>query len=147
SAVLGIMVRSAYKLSRTALGKNILLWILFAASAIATALLEGEPIWLLLAAGVVYLIYVLGDKIFSRNSLRFFIPAYIADAVPALAASHSFIDLFFYFVQAGSVVFGSGLAIVPFLYGGVVQQNHWLTDKQFVDAVAVSMITPGPLVI
>ena len=44
-------------------------------------------------------------------------------------------------------MFGSGLAIVPFLYGGVVTQNHWLTERQFVDAVAVAMITPGPVVI
>src|SRR5207302_389469 len=47
----------------------------------------------------------------------------------------------------GTFVFGSGLAIVPFLYGGVVKEHHWLTDKQFVDAVAVAMITPGPVVI
>jgi chromate transporter len=52
-----------------------------------------------------------------------------------------------YFAYAGSFVFGSGLAIVPFLYGGVVQEYHWLTDRQFVDAVAVAMITPGPVVI
>src|SRR5205814_2987109 len=52
-----------------------------------------------------------------------------------------------YFAYAGSFVFGSGLAIVPFLYGGVVQQYRWLTDHQFVDAVAVAMITPGPVVI
>jgi chromate transporter len=44
-------------------------------------------------------------------------------------------------------VFGSGLAIVPFLYGGVVTEHRWLNDKQFVDAVAVAMITPGPVVI
>jgi chromate transporter len=50
-------------------------------------------------------------------------------------------------MEAGAFVFGSGLAIVPFLYGGVVQQHHWLTDHQFVDAVAVAMITPGPVVI
>ena len=52
-----------------------------------------------------------------------------------------------YFAYAGSFVFGSGLAIVPFLYGGVVQEYHWLNDRQFVDAVAVAMITPGPVVI
>ena len=52
-----------------------------------------------------------------------------------------------YFAYAGSFVFGSGLAIVPFLYGGVVQEYRWLTDRQFVDAVAVAMITPGPVVI
>jgi chromate transporter len=52
-----------------------------------------------------------------------------------------------FFTKAGAFVFGSGLAIVPFLYGGVVQEYRWLTDRQFVDAVAVAMITPGPVVI
>ena len=52
-----------------------------------------------------------------------------------------------FFTKAGALVFGSGLAIVPFLYCGVVTEHHWLTDKQFVDAVAVAMITPGPVVI
>ena len=56
-------------------------------------------------------------------------------------------QIFWFFVKAGAVVFGSGLAIVPFLYGGVVGQYHWLTERQFLDAVAVSMITPGPVVI
>jgi len=52
-----------------------------------------------------------------------------------------------FFTKAGAFVFGSGLAIVPFLYGGVVVEHQWLTEKQFVDAVAVAMITPGPVVI
>ncbi len=52
-----------------------------------------------------------------------------------------------YFAEAGAFVFGSGLAIVPFLHGGVVNQFHWLTERQFLDAVAVAMITPGPVVI
>jgi chromate transporter len=56
-------------------------------------------------------------------------------------------DIFVYFAKAGLFVFGSGLAVVPFLYGGVVHGHHWLTDSQFVDAVAVAMITPGPVVI
>ncbi len=55
--------------------------------------------------------------------------------------------LFLFFLKAGAFVFGSGLAIVPFLYGGVVEKFHWLTEQQFVDAVAVAMITPGPVVI
>jgi chromate transporter len=147
AAVLGIMVRSAYKLARTALGSNQLLWVLFGLSAVGTALLHGEPIWMLVAAGVINLIYVTRKTLFARNKLRLWIPAYILEAIPVISGSRSFLDLFLYFAQAGSVVFGSGLAIVPFLYGGVVQQNHWLTDKQFVDAVAVAMITPGPVVI
>ncbi len=146
-AVLGIMVRSAFKLTLTALGKSNVLWILFGASAIATAFLEGEPIWLLIAAGIINLLYISKGNFFSRNTLRLFIPFYILDAVPVITGNRSFIDLFLYFAKAGSVVFGSGLAIVPYLYGEVVAQNHWLTNKQFVDAVAVSMITPGPVVI
>jgi chromate transporter len=55
--------------------------------------------------------------------------------------------IFWFFAQAGAVVFGSGLAIVPFLHGGVVQHYKWLTERQFLDAVAVAMITPGPVVI
>jgi chromate transporter len=55
--------------------------------------------------------------------------------------------IFWFFTKAGAFVFGSGLAIVPFLYGGVVREHGWLTDQQFVDAVAVAMITPGPVVI
>src|SRR5260370_8990056 len=57
------------------------------------------------------------------------------------------VTLFIFFATAGAFVFGSGLAIVPFLYGGVVRDHHWLTDRQFIDAVAVAMITPGPVVI
>jgi chromate transporter len=52
-----------------------------------------------------------------------------------------------FFLKAGAFVFGSGLAIVPFLHGGLVLENHWLTEAQFIDAVAVAMITPGPVVI
>jgi chromate transport protein ChrA len=59
----------------------------------------------------------------------------------------SLLQIFLYFAKAGMFVFGSGLAVVPFLYGGVVQGHHWLTDHQFVDAVAIAMITPGPVVI
>src|SRR5262249_57123598 len=63
------------------------------------------------------------------------------------AASETLWRIWWYFAEAGAFVFGSGLAIVPFLYGGVVERFHWLTDRQFLDAVAVAMITPGPVVI
>jgi len=56
-------------------------------------------------------------------------------------------QIVWFFAKAGAFVFGSGLAIVPFLYGGVVQEYGWLNDKQFLDAVAVAMLTPGPIVI
>ena len=63
-------------------------------------------------------------------------------AIPAAGGT-----LFWFFAKAGAFVFGSGLAIVPFMYGGVVQEYGWLNDQQFLDAVAVAMLTPGPIVI
>ena len=63
------------------------------------------------------------------------------------ASQNSLWQVFIFFMKAGSFVFGSGLAIVPFLYSGVVTQHHWLSEHQFLDAVAVAMITPGPVVI
>jgi chromate transporter len=65
----------------------------------------------------------------------------------APASSKTVLAIFFFFLKAGTFVFGSGLAVVPFLYGGVVGGYHWLTERQFLDAVAVAMITPGPVVI
>src|SRR5439155_23225639 len=62
-------------------------------------------------------------------------------------AATSLLSIGWFFTRAGAFVFGSGLAVIPFLYGGVVQERHWLTDRQFLDAVAVAMITPGPVVI
>jgi chromate transporter len=55
--------------------------------------------------------------------------------------------MFLFFTKAGAFVFGSGLAIVPFLYSGVVKEYGWLNEQEFLDSVAVAMITPGPVVI
>jgi len=76
------------------------------------------------------------------------VPLTLAVASASIAAAWGTLwPLFVFFLEAGAVVFGSGLAIVPFLYGGVVQDHHWLTQQQFVDAVAVALLTPGPVVI
>jgi chromate transporter len=64
-----------------------------------------------------------------------------------LLLDETLLKLGLYFAKAGAFVFGSGLAIVPFLHGGVVEEYRWLTEQQFVDAIAVAMITPGPVVI
>lgn len=76
----------------------------------------------------------------------------LVPAIPAVSVSLTtdpaiLTQIGVFFAKAGTFVFGSGLAIVPFLYGGVVKEYAWLTDRQFVDAVAVAMITPGPVVI
>ncbi len=83
----------------------------------------------------------------ARATLPLAIVPPIVAAVGGGSAAASGTTLFWFFVKAGAFVFGSGLAIVPFLYGGVVREHQWLTDQQFLDAVAVAMITPGPVVI
>jgi chromate transporter len=152
AAVIAIIARSALKLVKMTLGKDRLLWVLFAASALATAWTESEIIWLFLASGVVAL--VVRSRRLPRVPTSALLPP---DLLLALGASVATTDgavawpllgrIAFYFAEAGALVFGSGLAIVPFLHGGVVNQLHWLSERQFLDAVAVAMITPGPVVI
>ncbi len=125
AAVIAIIVRSAWKLARTMLAGDALLWMIAAAMASLTAYTGRELVLVFLAAGFLPLI---------AKRLRGML------AVPLL-------EILWFFTKAGAFVFGSGLAIVPFLYGEVVQGHHWLTDRQFLDAVAVAMITPGPVVI
>src|SRR5713226_7693203 len=142
AAVIGIIARSAFKLTKITLGKDQLLWAIFGVLAVSTAWTSREIIWLFLLGGVVAMLvksFPVRARVGSAAGL------FLATAV--LPANSRLWEIFVYFAKAGMFVFGSGLAIVPFLYGGVVQGHHWLTDRQFVDAVAVAMITPGPVVI
>jgi len=142
AAVIGIIARSAFKLSKLTLGKDKLLWGIFAILAVSTAWTSHEIIRLFLLGGVVS---VLVNAYPMRIQTRSVIPLLFTFGTFGLKGTLS--GIFLYFAKAGMFVFGSGLAVVPFLYGGVVQGHHWLTDHQFVDAVAVAMITPGPVVI
>lgn len=142
AAVIGIIARSAVKLTKLTLGKDKLLWGIFAALAITTAWTSREIIWLVVLAGVISLLvksYPLRTRAGSA--------ACVLLAAGWLPPAGPLGEIFLYFAKAAMFVFGSGLAVVPFLYGGVVQGHHWLTPQQFVDAVAVAMITPGPVVI
>jgi chromate transporter len=157
AAVIAIIARSAYKLIRSTLKTDRLLWALFAAMAITTAWTESEIVWLFLLCGLVAMLIKARPRV--RVSPGASVLPTIAPAIAGVgnlvggfgvqgAASTAAIGtLFLFFLKAGAFVFGSGLAIVPFLYGGVVGRFHWLTERQFVDAVAVAMITPGPVVI
>jgi chromate transporter len=139
AAVIAIIARSAWRLSRLTLGRDPALWTICVAVAATTAVLEREVVWLFLAAGLVHA----GVRSQALAAVVW-LPA--AASLP-LAPAADLSQIFWFFARAGSVVFGSGLAIVPFLYGGVVQEHHWLSDREFLDAVAVAMITPGPVVI
>ena len=148
AAVIGIIAMSAYKLTTKNVGKDKLLWAIFLVSAAVTVITKSEIVWIFLGAGVlVWLLRAPPKSWFgggTANSVAAPLAAFFAlDALDW----HKLGQIGAYFAYAGSFVFGSGLAIVPFLYGGVVQEYHWLTDRQFVDAVAVAMITPGPVVI
>lgn len=145
AAVIGIIISSAYKLTRTTLKEKKLLWIIFAALFLTTAYTRQENIWLITGAGILSLFVYAPPKRSSKFlSISFGLPVL---SVISFLNENILMKLFLFFTLAGAFVFGSGLAIVPFLHGGVVTQNHWLTERQFIDAVAVAMITPGPVVI
>jgi chromate transporter len=141
AAVIAIIARAATKLVKTALKKDKLLWTIFLVLAASTAITEREAAWLFLAAGIVVMIVRAGPSFKKMRTASFcWLPA--GFGLPAVTG-----PLFLFFLKSSLFVFGSGLAIVPFLHGGVVQERHWLTEAQFLDAVAVAMITPGPVVI
>lgn len=148
AAVIAIIARSVLKLVHMTLGRDQLLWVLFTASALVTAWTESEIIWLFLLCGLVPML-LRGRQTVPATPALAFLPAApgLAPGLGGPASLGVLWKILAYFAGAGLIVFGSGLAIVPFLYGGVVQQFHWLTERQFIDAVAVSMITPGPVVI
>ena len=152
ASVIGIIAISAYKLTTKSIGKDKLLWAIYLISAMVTVVTESELVTLFLAAGVlVWLVKAPPKKWFGAGGTPgiFAIAAQLPNATPVAASIDwpLLLQIGGFFAEAGAFVFGSGLAIVPFLYGGVVNEYHWLTERQFVDAVAVAMITPGPVVI
>jgi chromate transporter len=149
AAVIAIIARSAVKLVRATIGRDPILWAVYLAMAITTAWKQSEIIWLFLVCGVIAMFLLAPPKLNRAASALLGISNFspLTTGAYGTAALGTVGALFFFFVKAGAFVFGSGLAIVPFLYGGVVTRHHWLTERQFVDAVAVAMITPGPIVI
>ena len=150
ASVIGIIANSAYKLTTRTVGKDRLLWLIYGITVTWTVLTESEQVWIFLAAGILVWLIKSPPKLhwFKSSTMNFAgLPLASLLAQVAVADPGTLVTLFIFFAMAGAFVFGSGLAIVPFLYGGVVRDHHWLTDRQFIDAVAVAMITPGPVVI
>jgi chromate transporter len=148
AAVTGIIAMSARKLTQKTLGKDKLLWAVYLTLAVVTIITESEVAWLLIAGGVLVWLLRAPPK-WARNGTLSAVSLELPLAASLLGTADAsvLVQIGIFFAKAGAFVFGSGLAIVPFLYGGVVTEHHWLTEKQFVDAVAVAMITPGPVVI
>src|SRR5438445_8210858 len=142
ASVVAIIARSAIKLVKAAIGKDKLLWCIFVVLLAATAVTEREIVWLFLAGGLLSLIVKARPKPSSAlNSFALLTGGSVS------AGSSLFFQILLFFTKASLFVFGSGLAIVPFLHGVIVLERNWLSEQQFIDAVAVSMITPGPVVI
>jgi chromate transporter len=153
AAVVGIIAISSYKLSEKSISKfNIdaikkqwILWLLFIMALIITYLTEREEVLLFIAAGLLYMFLKAPPKWMKRttavNSVLLFGIGFWDFNTGTLG------KIAWFFAKAGAFVFGSGLAIVPFLHSGVVTEYGWLTEQEFIDAVAVAMITPGPVVI
>lgn len=146
AAVIGIIAVSSYKLSKKSLGKDGLLWSIAIVLAITTFITETEILWLILLAGIIVWLYKCPPKF--RGSLpAIFLSPFLLQVAATNWTNEKLAQIGWFFFKAGAFVFGSGLAIVPFLYGGVVKEYQWLDEQQFLDAVAVAMITPGPVVI
>jgi chromate transporter len=108
-------------------------------------------VWIFLGSGILAVLVKAPPKLGSGTGTAVLgmlpLPLWSMTGLAGPASAATLATIAWYFAEAGAFVFGSGLAIVPFLHGGVVTRFHWLTDQQFLDAVAVAMITPGPVVI
>ena len=136
AVVIGLIAKSAARLAGKTLGSDRVLWGICLVLAAVTAVTSRENVWLILLAGL--LVWIARAP-----------PAWLGRAGTAREAGSALLllKLLGFFTYAGSFVFGSGLAIVPFLHGGLVVERQWLSERQFIDAVAVALITPGPVVI
>ncbi len=153
AAVIGIIAISSYKLTTKSIGKinlqsfkhNWMLWVFYIIAAIVTIITQSENVLLFVAAGLIYM-FVKAPPKWMKKTIT--VNTILLTGIGFWQFEWNTLGkIAFFFTKAGAFVFGSGLAIVPFLHGGVVTENHWLSEQQFVDAVAVAMITPGPVVI
>jgi chromate transporter len=149
AAVIAVIARATVKLTRLTLGEDHVLWAICVVSAAVTAWTESEIFSLFVGAGLLT-IAIRARPRGALGAAALMLPWRVTTlglGAPFVVSRAGLGTIFWFFTKAGAVVFGSGLAIVPFLHGGVVQQFHWLSERQFLDAIAVSMITPGPVVI
>ena len=149
AAVIAVILRSALKLVRKTVAKDWLLWTILGVNGLVTAWTEREIVWVFALSGILALMIKAPPRWGPRTAVLALAgpSSWLLQGVGGVVPWPTLARVATYFGEAGVFVFGSGLAIVPFLRGGVVDQFHWLNDRQFLDAVAVAMITPGPVVI
>lgn len=153
ASVIGIITVSAYKLTIKSVSKlkleavksNWLLWIFYLAGVVITVVTKREDVLFFIICGVIYMFVKAPPQWIKRPASA---PSLILLSVGFWQYEGKTLqEIGWFFLKAGAFVFGSGLAIVPFLHGGVVQEFGWLNEQEFLDAVAVAMISPGPVVI
>ncbi len=153
AAVIGIIAISAYKLTIKSISKleinaiknNWLLWLFYALGIVLTVITQREEVLLFILAGLIYMLVKAPPQWIKKPTV---LPSLLIIGIGFWQYNNAtLLNIALFFTKAGAFVFGSGLAIVPFLHSGVVTQFAWLTEQQFVDAVAVAMVTPGPVVI
>ena len=157
ATVIAIIAIAAYKLARSTNKRDPLLWAIFIALTAVTLWAQAELAEFFILAGVVVLLVrawpglkpaiLMGQSGVVAGLIIWALEAWLRQTGTAADSGNVLVQILLFFTKAGAFVFGSGLAIIPFLQQGVVQQFGWLNDHQFLDAVAVAMITPGPVVI
>jgi chromate transporter len=147
AAVIAIIARGAVTLATRSVGRDALLVAILVVNAVVVAATERELVWVFALSGLLVPLVRGYLPRPGRGTVPLVLPAWWLVGLHGAADPSVLLTLFSFFAKASLVVFGSGLAVVPFLHGGVVTSYGWLTERQFLDAVAVSMITPGPVVI
>jgi chromate transporter len=143
-AVIALILHSCYRLAKLGM-EDWLQWTIAAVCLVVTVVLQAEVALLFIGAGVVGILYY--GSLFKRTPAALSVSAPILAQLVPTASSSTLGKLLLFFLKAGSLTFGSGLVIVPFLEQGLVKQFGWLDERQFLIAVAIGMISPGPVVI
>jgi chromate transporter len=145
--VMAIIAIAAVKLARLTNGRDFRLWGISFVIMLVTAITGTEVAILFIAAGFVMILWDAPPGPLARIRGAVVLPPLARGLLLGTATGGTLVALGWFFLKSGAFIFGSGLAIVPFLREGVVHQHHWLNDRQFLDAVAMGLITPGPVVI
>jgi chromate transporter len=143
-AVIALILHSCYRLAKLGM-EDWLQWAIAGACFLITIALQAEIAVLFVASGVVGILYY--GSFFRRRPPSATAAVSGVAGIGKIAGLPILGKLLFFFLKAGSLTFGSGLVIVPFLEKGVVQNTGWLNERQFLVAVAIGMISPGPVVI
>jgi chromate transporter len=145
-AVIALILHSCWRLAKLGM-EDWLQWAIAAVCFVVTVTLRAEVAVLFIAAGLLGILYY-GNALGLRRPTTLAVAAPLAATALAKAATGSTLaKLLLFFLKAGSLTFGSGLVIVPFLEQGLVHEYGWLDQRQFLIAVAIGMISPGPVVI